>query len=94
MNVKDHFLSLGRFKLVSRNQIRFWEDKWLGNHAFKHVYPNLFNIARKKHATTADVIRSSPLNISFKRALVGTKLQEWHNLVASLMFVNLEEGNC
>ena len=26
--VKDQFLNLGRFKLVSGNQIRFWEDKW------------------------------------------------------------------
>ncbi|WVZ96321.1 hypothetical protein U9M48_041976 [Paspalum notatum var. saurae] len=93
LNVKDLFLSLGRFKLVIGNQLRCWEDKWLGNHAFKHVYPNLFNIVRKKHATVADVFRSSPLNISFRRALVGNKLQEWHNLVANLMFVNLEEGN-
>ena len=28
MVVKDQFLNLGRFKLVSGNQIRFWEDKW------------------------------------------------------------------
>jgi len=26
MGVKDQFLNLGRFKLVSGNQIRFWED--------------------------------------------------------------------
>ncbi|WVZ91890.1 hypothetical protein U9M48_038003 [Paspalum notatum var. saurae] len=93
MKVKDLFLNLGRFKLVSGNQLRFQEDKWLGNHAFKHVYPNLFNIVRKKHATVAEVFRSSPLNISFKRALVGNKLHEWHNLVANLLSVNLEEGN-
>ncbi|WVZ54040.1 hypothetical protein U9M48_004908 [Paspalum notatum var. saurae] len=93
MKVKDHFLNFVRFKLLSGNQIRFWEDKWLGNHAFKHVYPNLFNIVSKKHATVADVFRSSPLNISFRRALVENKLHEWHNLVANLMFVNLEEGN-
>ncbi|WVZ62835.1 hypothetical protein U9M48_012535 [Paspalum notatum var. saurae] len=58
LNVKDLFLSLGRFKLVSRNQLR-----------------------------------SSPLNISFRRTLVGNKLHKWHNLVANLMFVNLDEGN-
>ncbi|WVZ50231.1 LOW QUALITY PROTEIN: hypothetical protein U9M48_001505 [Paspalum notatum var. saurae] len=28
-----------------------------------------------------------------RRALVGNNLHEWHNLVANLMFVNLEEGN-
>lgn len=72
MNVKDLFRSFGRFKLVSGNQIRFWEDTCLGNHAFKHVNPNVFNNVRKKHTTIADVFRSSPLNISFRRALVGT----------------------
>jgi hypothetical protein len=34
MGVKEQFLSLGRFKLVSGNQIRFWEDVWLENQAF------------------------------------------------------------
>ena len=30
MGVKDKFLNLGKFKLNSGSQIRFWEDKWLG----------------------------------------------------------------
>jgi len=92
MGVKDQFLNLGRFKLVSGNQLRFWEDIWLGNQALKFKYPNLFNIVRKKRATVADVLSSSPLNISFRRGLVGNKLVEWHGLVASLIHVNLEEG--
>ncbi|WVZ50186.1 hypothetical protein U9M48_001463, partial [Paspalum notatum var. saurae] len=53
----------------------------------------MLTLFAKKHTTVADVFRSSPLNISFRRGLVGNKLQEWHNLVANLMFVNLEEGN-
>ncbi|WVZ82089.1 LOW QUALITY PROTEIN: hypothetical protein U9M48_029391 [Paspalum notatum var. saurae] len=92
MGVKDQFLNLGRFKLVSGNQLRFWKDIWLGNQALKFKYPNLFNIVRKKRATVADVLSSSPLNISFRRGLVGNKLVEWHGLVASLIHVNLEEG--
>jgi hypothetical protein len=72
MNIKDLFRSLGRFKLVSGNQIRFWEDTWLGNHAFKHINPNVFNNVRKTHTIIADVSRSSSLNISFRRALVVT----------------------
>jgi hypothetical protein len=31
MNIKDQFLSMGNFKLQDGNQIRFWEDKWLGD---------------------------------------------------------------
>jgi len=53
MGVKDQFLNLGRFKLVSGNQIRFWEDNWLGNQKLKDQFPNLFNIVRRKHATVA-----------------------------------------
>lgn len=30
MNVKDHFLRYGSFKVENGAQIRFWEDTWLG----------------------------------------------------------------
>jgi hypothetical protein len=33
--------------------------------------PNLFNIVRKKQATVANVLNFTPLNVSFRRALVG-----------------------
>jgi len=54
--------------------------------------PNLYNIVHKKHATVAEVLSTSPLNISFRRALVGNKLKEWHNLVAHIVNVNLQVG--
>ncbi|WVZ96424.1 hypothetical protein U9M48_042062 [Paspalum notatum var. saurae] len=92
MGVKDQFLNLGRFKLVSGNQIRFWEDIWLDNQALKDQHPNLFNIVRNKHATVAEVLNSIPLNVSFRRALVGNRLNEWSSLVARLTQVNLQEG--
>ena len=56
----------------------------MGNQAFKLQYPNLFNIVRKKQATVADVFSSNPLNVGFRRTLVGNKLVEWHSLVARL----------
>ncbi|WVZ49681.1 LOW QUALITY PROTEIN: hypothetical protein U9M48_001018, partial [Paspalum notatum var. saurae] len=79
------------WKLVSKNQLRFWKDIWLDNQALKFRYPILFHIVRKKHATVANVLSSSPLNISFRRGLVGNKFLEWHNLVASLIHVKVEE---
>ncbi|WVZ74273.1 hypothetical protein U9M48_022480 [Paspalum notatum var. saurae] len=75
---------LGRFKLVSGNQIRFWEDIWLDNQSLKNIYPNLFNIARRKYATVAEVLSTAPFNISFRRALVGNKLIERQNPVARI----------
>ena len=40
----------------------------------------------------ADVLNSTPLNVSFRRALVGNKLLEWQSLVARVAFINLNEG--
>ena len=36
---------------------------------------------------------TSPLNVSFRRALVDNKLVEWHNLVAQIAHVELVEGS-
>jgi hypothetical protein len=58
MNIKDQFLNLGSFKLQDGKQIRFWEDKWLGAHALRDEYPNLYNIVRRRNATVADIFRS------------------------------------
>ena len=55
MKVKDTFLNHGSFHLNNSNQIRFWEDKWIGNHTLREQYPNLYNIVRKKHATVVDI---------------------------------------
>jgi hypothetical protein len=38
------------------------------------------------------VLSSSPLNIYFRRNLVGVKLRDWHRNAASLHDVNLLEG--
>ena len=40
-----------------------------------------------------EVLRTNPLNVSFKRALVRKKLTEWHSSpVSKLVHVNLNEG--
>ena len=58
----------------------------------KIQYPNLFNIVHKKQAIVADVLNSTPLNVSFRRALVGNKLLEWQSLAARVAFINLNKG--
>jgi hypothetical protein len=89
MNVKDQFLSMGTFTLREGIHIRLCEDIWLGNQTLRSQYPSLYNIVRKQYATVVDVLSSTPLNISFRRALVGDKLRDWHNLVARLLSVNI-----
>ena len=89
MGVKDQFINLGWFRLNNGTQIRFWEDKLLGHQAFKTQYPNLYNVVCKKQATIAEVLQTALLNVFFIRPLVGTKLTEWHSLVASIVHVTL-----
>ena len=83
------FLNYGSFQLNDGNQIRFSEDKWLGNHTLREQYPALFNIVRKKHATVATVFDRVPLNVSFRRTLIGHLFTLWHDLVARISHVRL-----
>ena len=81
MNVKTEFMRYGRFNLMDGMQIRFWEDTWLGNQPLSVRFPALFNIVRRKHDSVATVLSSIPLNVSFRRALVGNNLRSWNQIV-------------
>jgi len=59
---------------------------------FEYQYPSLYNIVRRKQATVATVLESTPLNVYFRRALVGDKLLEWNNLVSRLVNITLSES--
>jgi hypothetical protein len=70
-----------------------WDDIWVGNKSLKAKYPSLYNIVRDLHATVSKVMSITPLNISFRRALVDNKLIEWLHLVATISYVQLVEGS-
>jgi hypothetical protein len=53
------------------SQTRFWEDLWLGKDPLMVIKPNLYNIVRKKNVSVAQVLSTTPLNVSFRCALVG-----------------------
>lgn len=84
MGVREQFLNLSRFHLDSGNQIRFWEG-WATGQLNMATY--LFDIVQRKQATVADLLNSSPINLYFKRRLVGNKLSG----IACCQFVDLEE---
>ncbi|WVZ77498.1 hypothetical protein U9M48_025357 [Paspalum notatum var. saurae] len=73
--------------------VRFWEDKWNGRKAFMDLFRNLYRIVRKKHVTVASVLNSVPLNISFRRILVGDNLVSWYELVSKVANISLAIGN-
>jgi len=92
VEVKDHFFPRGKFLVKNGRQTRFWEEWWIGGEPLMNQFPELYRIARKKHQTVADVLSTHPLNISFRRALVGGKFRMWSDLVALVLNVNLD-GN-
>jgi hypothetical protein len=71
MKIKNDLLRMGKFTVSDGSQTRFWEDAGLDNTPFKSQYPSLYNIVRKKSATVATILRSNPLNVHFRRSLIG-----------------------
>ncbi|WVZ80083.1 hypothetical protein U9M48_027589, partial [Paspalum notatum var. saurae] len=72
MHVKDQFLALGSFEVKGGNQV-------LGG-LLMEVYPSLYRIVRKKAVIVASVLKSIPLNVSFRRSLTGdNSVQSMYN---------------
>jgi len=85
-------LAGGRFNLQSEEQVRFWKDIWLGDKPLCEAYPNLFRIIRKKDDTVANVVRTLPLNVSFRRGLANANMNSWYGLAPKLSRSILHQG--
>jgi len=95
MKVKGEFLSMGRFDLGDGSQVCFWEDSWITSCHFKMLFLSLYNIVRKKSAYVRTVLSTTPLNVAFRRSLMGVNLQAWHNVVAMVADAHLTtQRNC
>jgi hypothetical protein len=92
MEVKDQFVQCDRFKVHDGTEISFWDDNWVGDQPLKLVYPNLYQLARKKHVVVADVLSTIPLNMSFRRVLSGHNLQSWYGLVKKVLATRLTDA--
>jgi hypothetical protein len=91
LRVRDDFFSRGHFVLGNGRMIRFWEDTWLGDAPLASQYPSLFCIVQRKNVLVADVMFSMPLNIAFRRSLVGSRWTDWLSLVSRLIQVQLTD---
>uniref|UniRef100_A0A453G4Y5 Uncharacterized protein n=1 Tax=Aegilops tauschii subsp. strangulata TaxID=200361 RepID=A0A453G4Y5_AEGTS len=49
----------------------------------------LYNIAQRKEVSVATVLGSIPLNMQFRRSLIGQRWDRWLHLVRRLTEVNL-----
>jgi hypothetical protein len=68
MEIKKLVLVRGRFQVEDGSWTRFWEDLWLGKEPLLVKYPSLYNIVRKKDVSVAQVLSTTPLNVSFRLA--------------------------
>jgi len=92
MRIKEEVLAKGSFDIISGTSARFWDDTWVGYRPLKFKYLALYNIVRDPHVIVSKIMSISPLNISFRRALVDYKLTEWLSLVARISNIELVEG--
>jgi hypothetical protein len=90
MKVKEDFFARGSFILGDGSSIRFWEDTWLGGTPLAAQYPSLYNVVRHKDQTVAQTLASVPLNIEFRRSLLGAHWNHWLHLLHRLIDVQLE----
>lgn len=78
-----------RFHVGNGNTTRFWEDTWLGETPLAIQHPSRYNIVQRKADYVATVLQSVPLNIQFRRSLVGGRWNSRLHLVHRLMDVQL-----
>uniref|UniRef100_A0A453J1A9 Reverse transcriptase zinc-binding domain-containing protein n=1 Tax=Aegilops tauschii subsp. strangulata TaxID=200361 RepID=A0A453J1A9_AEGTS len=67
------FFHIIKFIVGNGNTTRFWEDTWLGETSLATQYPSLYNIVQHKEAYVATILHIVPLNIQFRRSLVGDR---------------------
>ena len=92
MGVKEEFFSRGLFKVNNGKGTRFWEDIWLGDTPLQQQYTSLYIIAQQKNVLVHDVFSGAPpINITFRRALIGDRWDSWSHLCLRLMDINLND---
>lgn len=68
---QDNFFGEVSFKAGNGLEIRFWQDKWLGNSRLKDYFPSLFQIASNKEATIAQYKDNNYWTTYFQKELSG-----------------------
>jgi hypothetical protein len=89
MATKKFFVDLDSFSIKDGSEIRFWEDKWLGNSTLREQYSALYSIVRHKGDTLAKVMETSSPAMVFRRDLSGQRLVAWNVLRQCLANIQL-----
>uniref|UniRef100_A0A453CTJ0 Uncharacterized protein n=1 Tax=Aegilops tauschii subsp. strangulata TaxID=200361 RepID=A0A453CTJ0_AEGTS len=91
MRTKDLFFCRVKFLVGNGMLTRFGEDTWLGETPLAVQYPTLYNIVQRKEVYVGTVFQTIPLDIQFRRALVGERWTAWMHLVRRLIEVQLSD---
>jgi hypothetical protein len=91
MNGRDEFFQRGYFTVGDGQNIRFWEDPWLGKLSLADQYPSLYAIVNIKNKRVAEFWANNPLQITSKRVLRGEHWKAWLDLVSRLTNVQLSD---
>jgi hypothetical protein len=91
MNIKGIFLNFDSFVVGDIFHLHFWEDSWYGQQSFKDRFLNLYGIVRRKNVTLRSVLSTIPLNVEFRRTIAGAHLNDWLQIVAIAMQVELSD---
>ncbi|WVZ96532.1 hypothetical protein U9M48_042161 [Paspalum notatum var. saurae] len=85
--------SLRNKYLSSKWDSHFWKGLLkVGSNPLKDQFLSLYNKVHYPHKTVENVFSQMPINITFRRSLVGDKLIAWHNLLAKIANVQLSNG--
>jgi hypothetical protein len=79
MALKKFFFLYNTFSINDGPHIRFGEDNWLDNVLLCEQYSTLYNIVLRKSDTIATVMATSPLDVMFRRDLIGLRLVAWNS---------------
>ena len=91
MRTKDLFFHRVKFLVGNGMSTRLWEDTWLGEAPLALQYPTLYNIVQRKEEYVGTIFQTIPLNIQFRRALIGERWTAWMHLVRRLIDVQLSD---
>jgi hypothetical protein len=83
----------GRMIVVNcGKQTKFWDDTWIGGCPLRIHFPTLFQSTVNPELSVADAHKDGQWMIEFRRQIVGTMSEEWHQLQDMLADITLTEG--
>lgn len=80
-----------RAKVGNGNNVRFWEEVWVGEVPLKLELPSLYHLCGDKECLVSDYWEGDGWHITFRRALGDEDMKEWERLIVLLDDFRLNE---